>query len=79
MYDVDVEVAKRDVAVVEVVAVGVADRAEGAKKNCAILCRRVLDFVRRRQVFVSSCGGGRVLTTRARRLYYRPSRAAAGF
>ena len=32
MYDVDVEVAERDVAVVEVVAVGVADRAEGAKK-----------------------------------------------
>ena len=32
MYDVDVEVAKRDVAVVEVFAVGVADRAEGAKK-----------------------------------------------
>ena len=32
MYHVDVEVAERDVAVVEVVAVDVADRARGAKK-----------------------------------------------
>ena len=44
MYDVDVEVAERDVAVVEV-----ADRAEGAK----IIAR--FWVLRRRQDF---CGGG---------------------
>ena len=56
MYDVDVEVAERDVAVVEVVAVGVADRAEGAKKNCVVLCRRVLGFVRRRHGSAAAAG-----------------------
>jgi hypothetical protein len=66
-FDIDVEVSKHDVVVVEFVLVGVAARAEGAKK-CAIYVvgvfhLPVVDFCAaaakdlRRQGLVSYCGG----------------------
>ena len=71
MYDVDVEVAERDVAVVEVVAVDVADRAEGAK-NCAVLCRRVLSFMRCRQGSTAAVG---FCVVARRRAFYQAGEA----